>query len=56
MHWIDPTQLPETEGTVDRLLLNPHGKVDGLLLTDGTEANPPISRLALTGDNLRLHS
>jgi hypothetical protein len=41
MHWIDPTHLPETKGTVDRFLLNPHGDADGLLMTDGTEVHSP---------------
>ena len=27
MHWIDPAHLPETKGTVDRFLINPHGDV-----------------------------
>jgi len=41
MHWIDPAHLPETNGTVDRFLLNPHGDADGLLLTDGMEVHFP---------------
>jgi hypothetical protein len=41
MHWIDPAHLPETKGTVDRFLLNPHGDADGLLLTDGMEVHFP---------------
>ncbi len=41
MHWIDPDHLPKSEGTVDRFLLNPHGEIDGLLLTDGMEVHVP---------------
>jgi hypothetical protein len=49
MHWIDPHHLSETNGTVDRFLINPHGDADGLLLTDGTEVHfpPHMSRLVL---------
>jgi hypothetical protein len=41
MHWIDPAHLPETKGTVDRFLINPHGDADGLLLKDGKEVHFP---------------
>lgn len=41
LHWIDPTHLPETGGTLDRFLINPHGDANGLLLTDGTEVYFP---------------
>lgn len=41
MHWLDPDYLPVTRGTLDRFLLNPHGDIDGLLLTDGTEIHTP---------------
>ncbi|MFZ1962243.1 MAG: hypothetical protein WAU78_02020 [Roseiarcus sp.] len=41
MHWIDPAHLPETKGTVDRFLINPHGDADGMLLKDGTEVHFP---------------
>src|SRR5689334_12003268 len=37
MHWLDHTQMPRTEGIVERFLLNPHGELDGLVLTDGRE-------------------
>ncbi len=37
----DPTQLPETRGTVKQYTLTPRGDVDGLILTDGTEVNLP---------------
>jgi hypothetical protein len=37
MHWIDPDCLPETAGTVERFIVNPHGEVDGLLMM--TEKN-----------------
>src|ERR1019366_4567505 len=41
MHWLDPAHLPETKGTVDRFLLNPHGEADGLLLKHGMEVHFP---------------
>lgn len=41
MHWLDPDYLPRTEGVVERLLINPHGEIDGMLLTDGTEVHLP---------------
>lgn len=34
MHWIDPDSLPETVGTFERFVLNPHGEVDGFVLKD----------------------
>jgi len=60
MHWIDPSHLPETTGTVERFLLNPHGDADGLLLTDGTEVHfpPHLSKQVLTvfkpGDEVKV--
>jgi hypothetical protein len=41
MHWIDPSYLPQTDGTVERFLVNPHGEIDGLLLVDGLEVHVP---------------
>lgn len=41
MHWIDPDYLPETEGVLDQFLINPHGEIDGFLLTDGLEVHVP---------------
>jgi hypothetical protein len=41
MHWIDPTQLPQVKGIVERFLLNSHGELDGLILVDGTEVHFP---------------
>ena len=37
----DPTQLPETKGTVAEYSLTPRGDVDGLILKDGTEVYMP---------------
>lgn len=34
MHWIDPDSLPEVAGTFERFVLNPHGEVDGFVMTD----------------------
>jgi hypothetical protein len=33
MHWIDPDSLPEVTGTIERFVLNPHGEVDGFVMT-----------------------
>lgn len=41
MHWLDPDHLPKTEGAVDRFLINPHGDIDGFLLTGGMEVHVP---------------
>jgi hypothetical protein len=37
----DPSQLPETKGTVKQYTLTPRGDVDGLMLNDGTEVKLP---------------
>jgi hypothetical protein len=37
----DPSQLPETRGTVKQYTLTPRGDVDGFILTDGTEVGLP---------------
>src|SRR6185437_16870445 len=51
MHWLDHTQLPRIEGTVERFLLNAHGELDGLLLADGREVlfPPHLSPAVLAG-------
>ena len=41
MHWLDPDHLPKVVGAVDRFLINPHGQIDGLLLTDEMEVHLP---------------
>lgn len=41
MHWIDPDCLPETRGTLQRFLLNPHGDLDGMVLEGGIEVHFP---------------
>jgi hypothetical protein len=41
MHWIDPESLPETKGTVTRLLLDPHGDADGLILDGHLQVHLP---------------
>jgi hypothetical protein len=40
MHWIDPDCLPEVQGTLERFLLNPHGEIDGFVMT--SEQRAPI--------------
>ena len=60
MHWIDPAHLPETKGTVDRFLINPHGDADGLLLEGGKEVHfpPHMSKLVAAalkpGDHVKV--
>ncbi|MFM0323627.1 hypothetical protein [Caballeronia glebae] len=55
MHWIDPASLPETRGKVKRVLLNPHGEIDGLVLGSRQIHIPPhlskqIARHVAPGD------
>jgi hypothetical protein len=38
MHWIDPNSLPELQGTLERFVLNPHGEVDGFIMTGAQQA------------------
>jgi hypothetical protein len=38
MHWIDPDCLPETQGNVERFVVNPHGEIDGIILNGTAEA------------------
>jgi hypothetical protein len=60
MDWIDSAYLPETKGTLDRFLLNPHGDADGLLLTDGMEVHfpphmsKPVVAAFKSGDKVKL--
>ena len=53
MHWIDPDSLPEVSGTVERFVLNPHGEVDGFVMTREGSAvlvhTPPHMEAELTG-------
>ena len=41
MQWMDPAYLPETQGALDRFVINSHGDADGLLLNNGTEIHFP---------------
>ena len=41
MHWLDPSYLPVTTGTVHQFVLNPHGDADGMIFTCGTEVHFP---------------
>ncbi len=41
MHWLDPSYLPVTTGTVHQFVLNPHGDADGMIFTCGTEVQFP---------------
>lgn len=57
----DPSQLPETKGVVERYSLAPHGEVDGLILTDGTEIHLPphladeLTAAVKPGDAVTVH-
>ena len=64
MHWIDPDSLPEASGTVERFLLNPHGEVDGFVMTREAIAivvhTPPhleeeLTRHVRSGDRVGVH-
>src|SRR5689334_12864672 len=64
MHWIDPDSLSEVSGTVERFLLNPHGEVDGFVMTrDGIAVvvhTPPhleeeLTRHVKPGDCVSIH-
>ncbi|MFM0217083.1 MULTISPECIES: hypothetical protein [Paraburkholderia] len=60
MHWIDPTCLQETRGTVSQFLLNSHGELDGLILGNGRQVHfPPhlsgqIVKHISVGDKVRV--
>jgi hypothetical protein len=49
----DPSQLPETHGTVKQYTLTPRGDVDGFVLTDGTQVQLPPHLSAQTVFALR---
>lgn len=65
MHWIDPDSLPETAGTVELFVLNPHGEVDGFIMKGGRNGDilvhtPPhmekqITRHVKPGDPVTVH-
>jgi hypothetical protein len=65
MHWIDPESLPETTGTVELFVLNPHGEVDGFVMkgekhTDILVHTPPhmekqLIRHVKAGDKVSVH-
>lgn len=54
-------RAPVADGIVDRYLLNPRGKVDGLLLEDGTQlhvtlrAAEDLKKAIQPGDHVRIH-
>jgi len=41
MHWLDPDHLPHVTANVERFLLDPHGDIDGMILTNGIEVHSP---------------
>jgi len=60
MHWIDPASLPETRGKVSCFLLNPHGKIDGVVLDGKLQVHIPphlskkVAKLVAVGDRVRV--
>jgi carbonic anhydrase/acetyltransferase-like protein (isoleucine patch superfamily) len=64
MQWINPDCLPETKGNVERVLVNPDGEVDGVILHGAIDAAlvhvPPhlsaeIEAGIQVGDAVRVH-
>jgi hypothetical protein len=65
MHWINPESLPETSGTVELFVLNPHGEVDGFVMRGENKSDilvhtPPHMEKLLTrhvkpGDKVSVH-
>jgi hypothetical protein len=57
----DPKQLPAERGQVQQFTLTPHGDIDGLILTDGTEVKTPphlsteIAHSIKPGDTVTIH-
>jgi hypothetical protein len=41
MHWLDPDHLPHVTANVERFLINLHGDVVGMILTNGIEVHSP---------------
>jgi len=60
MHWIDPSCLQETRGTVSQFLLNPHGDLDGFIIDSNQQVHfPPhmskqVTKSIRIGDKLRV--
>ncbi|OAF14254.1 hypothetical protein AYJ54_42595 [Bradyrhizobium centrolobii] len=64
MHWIDPNSLPEFAGKFECFVLNPHGEVDGFVMTGDTSVSilvhtPPhmddeLTRHIAPGDSIRV--
>ncbi|GLH80236.1 hypothetical protein SSBR45G_51450 [Bradyrhizobium sp. SSBR45G] len=64
MHWIDPDSLPVVTGKLERFVLNPHGEVDGFIMTahgkDVLVHTPPHMEAELTrhikpGEEIGVH-
>jgi hypothetical protein len=61
MRWLDPDHLPEVKSSVERLLLNPHGEADGMILANGLEVHfPPhlsasVCRALQPGDAVQIY-
>jgi hypothetical protein len=54
MHWIDASSLPETRGRVLHFLLNPHGELDGLILSRNRVVHFPPHMSQAVARNLKL--
>jgi hypothetical protein len=61
MHWIDPHSLPETAGTLTKMLFNVHGDVDGFLLDGEHQVHfPPhlstgLLKAVKVGEKIKVH-
>ena len=61
MHWIDPKSLPETAGSITKMLFNVHGDCDGFLLDSDQQVHfaPHMSAELLkavkVGDKVKVH-
>jgi hypothetical protein len=61
MHWIDPQSLPETSGTITKMLFNVHGDSDGFLLDGECQVHfPPhmsaeLLKSVKVGEKVKVH-
>jgi hypothetical protein len=61
MHWIDPQSLPETTGSITKMLFNVHGDCDGFLLDGKHQVHfPPhmsaeLLKAVKVGEQVKVH-
>ena len=62
VHWIDPHSLPETAGTLTKMLFNVQGDVDGFLLDGQHQVHfPPhlsagLLKAVKVGEKIKVHA